>query len=78
MRFIEDGDWYADCPVVLDFDGVQIEISHSKLDELSIGWNTIDTGRFNIANGLDENNIEVGDAHPEWVRYSLGCGTQPD
>ncbi|MEV4374993.1 hypothetical protein AB0J71_48660 [Nonomuraea sp. NPDC049637] len=134
VRFVEDGDWYADCPVVLDFDGVQVEISHSKFDELSIGWNTIDTtaaiagwewfeltpawsgadeqlepfigqelrevallewrpsrrdmaagtlavefvfdntGRFHIANALDENSIEVGDAHPQWVRHPLGCG----
>ncbi len=43
VRFVEDGDWYADCPVVLDFDGVQAEVCHTKLDELSIGWNTIDT-----------------------------------
>ncbi|MGP4099892.1 hypothetical protein [Nonomuraea sp. KM90] len=43
VRFVEDGDWYAECPVVLGFDGVQVEISHSKFDELSIGWNTIDT-----------------------------------
>jgi hypothetical protein len=137
VRFVEDGDWYADCPVVLDFDGVQVEISHSKFDELSIGWNTIDTtaaitgwewfeltpawssaderlepfvgqellevallewqpsgrdmaactlavefvfdaGCFRIANALDENSIEVCEAHPEWVRYRLGCGTQSD
>lgn len=133
VRFIEDGDWYAECPVVLDFDGVQVEISHSKLDELSISWNTIDTttaisgwewfeltpawssaderlepfvgqelrevallewrpsrrdvaagtlavefvfdaGRFHIANALDENSIDLGDAHPEFVRHPLGCG----
>ncbi|MFI8294286.1 hypothetical protein ACIGBL_34920 [Streptomyces sp. NPDC085614] len=43
VRFVEDGDWFADCPVVLDFDGLQVEACHSKLDELSIGWNTIDT-----------------------------------
>ncbi len=43
VRFAEDGDWFADCPVVLDFDGVQVEICHWKLDELSIGWNSIDT-----------------------------------
>lgn len=43
VRFIEDGDWFADCPVVLDFDDLQVEVCHSKLDELSIGWNTIDT-----------------------------------
>ncbi len=33
VSFIEDGDWYAECPVVLDFDGVQVEISHSQFDE---------------------------------------------
>ncbi|MFI7106887.1 hypothetical protein ACIBK9_11305 [Nonomuraea sp. NPDC050227] len=35
------------------------------------------TGRFHIANALDENSIEVGDAHPEWVRHRLGRGAQP-
>ncbi|MFE2143850.1 hypothetical protein ACFXA3_19295 [Streptomyces sp. NPDC059456] len=43
VRFAEDGDWYADCPVVLDFDGIQVEVCHWKFDELSIGWDTIDT-----------------------------------
>ncbi|MBY8883035.1 hypothetical protein [Actinacidiphila acidipaludis] len=43
VRLAEDGDWFADCPVVLDFDGVQVEVCHAKLDELSIGWDTIDT-----------------------------------
>ncbi|WP_229927824.1 hypothetical protein [Kitasatospora indigofera] len=43
VRFAEDGDWFADCPVVLDFDGVRVELCHWKLDELSIGWDTIDT-----------------------------------
>ncbi|MEU8362147.1 hypothetical protein AB0C27_39630 [Nonomuraea sp. NPDC048882] len=131
VRFAEDGDWFADCPVVLDFNGVQAEICHWKFDELSIGRNTIDTtaaisgweyvqqtptwsgtderlepfvgqelrevallewrassrhdlaggtlavefvfgtGRFHIANALDENSIEVGEAHPEFVRHRL-------
>lgn len=43
VSFVEDGAWFADCPVVLDFDGVQVEVCHSELDELSIGWDTIDT-----------------------------------
>ncbi|WP_189714256.1 hypothetical protein [Streptomyces phaeofaciens] len=43
MRFVEDGDWFADCPVVPDFDGIQVEVCHWKLDELSIGWDMIDT-----------------------------------
>ncbi|MET8685155.1 hypothetical protein ABZV77_13145 [Streptomyces sp. NPDC004732] len=131
VRFAEDGDWYADCPVVLDFDGVQVEVCHWKFDELSIGWDTIDTaatltgweeseftpewshsdermepfvgeelrevallewrpsdrdlavgtvavefafasgGCLRIVNGLDENSIEVGTAHPDYVRHGL-------
>ncbi|MFJ3637460.1 hypothetical protein [Streptomyces sp. NPDC090112] len=43
VRFVEDGDWFADCPVVLDFDGIQVEVCHSQFDLLSIGWDTIDT-----------------------------------
>ncbi|WP_165977711.1 hypothetical protein [Nonomuraea diastatica] len=37
-----------------------------------------DAGRFHIANALDENSIDVGEAHPDFVRHRLGCGTQPD
>jgi len=43
VRFVENGDWFADCPIVLDFDGIKAEICHWKFDELSIGWNTVDT-----------------------------------
>ncbi|WP_328930132.1 hypothetical protein OG429_02055 [Streptomyces sp. NBC_00190] len=43
VRFAEDGDWFADCPVVLDFDGIQVEVCHWKFDELSIAQDTIDT-----------------------------------
>ncbi|MEU3607955.1 hypothetical protein AB0E83_21270 [Streptomyces sp. NPDC035033] len=132
VRFAGDGDWYADCPVVLDFDGVQVELCHWKFDELSIGWDTIDTAaaitgweeveltpqwshtderlgplvgqeleevtllewrpaeterdlaagtvavefafaddRLRIVNGLDENRIEVGAAHPSYLRHRL-------
>ncbi|HEY1841278.1 MAG TPA: hypothetical protein VGG53_13870 [Mycobacterium sp.] len=35
------GKWLADCPVVLNFDGEQVEICHQKFDDLSITWNTI-------------------------------------
>jgi len=43
VRFAEDDEWFADCPVVLEFDGRQVEACHWKLDELSIGWDGIDT-----------------------------------
>lgn len=34
--------WFADGPVLLDFDGEQIEINHQKFGDLSITWNTTD------------------------------------
>jgi hypothetical protein len=136
VRFVEDGDWFADCPVVLDFDGVQVEVCHWKLDELSIGWDTIDAAAgiagwewfeltpqwshnderlesflgqelgevallewrpsdrdlaagtvavefvfasdcLRIVNGLDENRIEVGAAHPDYVRHRLDRWVYP-
>ena len=39
---LEDDAWFADCPVVLDFDGPQVAIHHRKLDDLSITWNGVD------------------------------------
>ncbi|WP_424217449.1 hypothetical protein ACN20G_35065 (plasmid) [Streptomyces sp. BI20] len=43
VRYAEDEGVLADCPVVLDFEGVRVELCHHRFDELSIGWNTIDT-----------------------------------
>jgi hypothetical protein len=43
VRFAEDGSWFADCPVVLDFAGERVEICHQKFDDLSITWNAVDT-----------------------------------
>lgn len=42
VRDMEDGSWFSDCPVVLDFDGERLEINHAKLDDLSVTWNTVD------------------------------------
>lgn len=39
---VRDDEWFADCPVLLDFDGEQVEVNHFKFDELSITWNTVD------------------------------------
>jgi hypothetical protein len=62
VRFVEDGDWYADCPVVLDFEGVQVEICHSQFDLLSIGWDAID-----LAAGIV--GWEWFELTPEWSRF---------
>jgi hypothetical protein len=45
MWDLDEDAWFADCPVLLDFEGEQVEINHWKLDELSISWNTIDPAR---------------------------------
>ncbi|WP_030985719.1 hypothetical protein [Streptomyces sp. NRRL S-1813] len=42
---VEDDEWFCDCPVLFDFDGEQVEVNHHKFDDLSLTWNTIDTGR---------------------------------
>jgi hypothetical protein len=37
---LDDDTWWADCPILLDFDGEQVEINHQKFNDLSITWNT--------------------------------------
>ncbi|WP_106398876.1 hypothetical protein [Actinocorallia populi] len=39
---LEDDSWFADCPVLLSFEGAQVEIDHSKFSDVSITWNEID------------------------------------
>ncbi|MEV4140492.1 hypothetical protein AB0J72_51050 [Dactylosporangium sp. NPDC049742] len=39
---LDDDEWFADAPVLLDFGAEQVEIDHQKFDDLSITWNTID------------------------------------
>ncbi|GAA2366125.1 hypothetical protein [Streptomyces cuspidosporus] len=40
-----DDEWFPDCPVLLDFDGEQVEVNHWKLDQLSLTWNSIEPRR---------------------------------
>lgn len=39
---LAEDSWWADCPILLDFDGEQVEINHQKFDDLSVTWNTVD------------------------------------
>jgi hypothetical protein len=41
----DDDEWFADCPVVLDFAGERLEVNHQKFDDLSITWNSVDVTR---------------------------------
>jgi hypothetical protein len=38
----ETDEWFADAPVLLDFDGEQLEIQHQKFDDVSLTWGTAD------------------------------------
>ncbi|WP_327356612.1 hypothetical protein [Streptomyces sp. NBC_01304] len=42
---VEDDEWFADAPVVLDFEGEQVELQHQKFDDLSLTWGSVDPGR---------------------------------
>jgi hypothetical protein len=38
---VADDTWFADGPVLLDFDGEQVEIQHQKFDDISVSWNCL-------------------------------------
>jgi hypothetical protein len=39
---LEDDAWFADAPVVLEFDGVRLAVDHQKSDEIALGWDVPD------------------------------------
>ena len=51
--------WFKDCPVVINIEGIQVEICTSKVEELSITFNTID-----MSNEL--NWYDIDDFKLEW------------
>lgn len=59
-------EWFADCPVLLAFDGEQVEINHQKFDDLSITWNTIDPDGQITWPGGDDNEPDVHAFHLSW------------
>jgi hypothetical protein len=42
---IGEDQWFADGPVVLEFDREQLEVNHQKFDDLSITWNSVDVNQ---------------------------------
>jgi hypothetical protein len=86
---LDEDEWFADCPILLDFEGEQVEINHWKFDEVSITWNTIDPARspawpdFHLAwrdNAPDELAALVGQPLStmellEWRGSDLAQGT---
>lgn len=55
---------FADCPVVLDFDGERLEVNHGHTDQVSLTWNTIDLARPPIWPGGDEFELRWRDDVP--------------
>jgi hypothetical protein len=61
---LELGQWFADLPVVMEFDhGRRLEICWQKFDDLSITWNTIDVSVAPVA-WVTWPLIWRADAHP--------------
>lgn len=83
-----DDEWFADCPVLLDFAGEQIEINHQKFDDLSITWNTVNratpiswTPTFDLSwrnaptlTALRGNTLQSLDLL-EWTGHDLAAGS---
>jgi hypothetical protein len=42
MWDVAERGWFADGPVVLDFGGTHVEITHRKFDECAITWDQVD------------------------------------
>ena len=70
---LDADEWFPDGPVLLDFEGEQVEISHQKFDDLSITWNTVDpAGQPNWSFGWDD------EPHPYRVHLGWRCGVRPE
>ncbi|MEV6769196.1 hypothetical protein AB0N05_11275 [Nocardia sp. NPDC051030] len=62
----QDDEWFADCPVLLDFDGEQVEITHQKFDELSITWSQVNPLRQRSWSDPEDNDPEIHAFHLAW------------
>ncbi len=59
---LQEDERLAECPVLLAFDGDQVEVNHHRFDDLSITWNSVDPGRLVRWTGFDLQ--WRSDAHP--------------
>ncbi|MEV6560492.1 hypothetical protein AB0M22_32560 [Nocardia sp. NPDC051756] len=62
----DDDQWFADGPVLLDFDGEQVELNHQKFDDLSITWNTVDPIEQATWSNGDDDDPDVHTFHLSW------------
>ncbi|GAB0105901.1 hypothetical protein JMUB6875_48830 [Nocardia sp. JMUB6875] len=70
-----DDEWFADCPVVLDFDGERVEITHQKFDELSITWNSIDPHSQRSWSDPVDDDPEIHAFHLSWRSDAIAALT---
>ncbi len=58
---LDDDEWFADAPVLLDFGSTRLAVDHQKFDEVALSWDTVDPAR----------PIEDGSFHLEWRPEAL-------
>lgn len=63
-----DVPWFCDAPVVLDFEGEQVELDHRGGTELSITWNAIDRADASRWCAADEGPPAAGFGALRWRR----------
>jgi hypothetical protein len=59
-----EDEWFKDCPVVLNIEGMQLELCTTKIDELSITFNMIDMSK-------ELNWYHIDDFQLEWRKEPL-------
>ncbi len=64
-------EWFADAPVLLDFGGEQVEVSHQKFNDLSVTWKTIDPVGHATWSVGDDGDPEVHTFHLGWQRDAV-------
>ncbi len=62
---ITNNEWFTECPVILIFDGIQLEICFQKMNDCAVSWNTIDTTQIIDWYGMN-NEFPL-----EWRKNSL-------
>lgn len=67
----DDDERFGECPVLVDFDGEQVEVHHQKFADLSVTWNTIDPVTQPVWSDGDDEDPDSLVFHLAWRRDAI-------
>jgi hypothetical protein len=71
---LDAGTWFADAPVILGFDQINVEVTHRKFDECAITWDQVD---MSIPLVWGEPSGAPGDRAGTGLRLDWRAGAHP-